>query len=867
MPDQDGLRFLFDITDKITAKLAKIEAKSKASAEKIDRAFTRASKSQETNSLKLAALEQRRVLAAQSNATKLLAIGQRHTASSQANATKLTAIEQRRRADMQKSAERAEALAKRESAARAQSSAKSVAAEKRRIAAVDKAHAKSEALLKRQSGAFKKSMGRMAASAAVAFAAIAGKALSMASGYDAAMRSVQAKTGATGAVLEKLSEQAREMGRTTVHSATEAARGQAFLAQAGFDANEILGALPGTLALATAGELDLASAADIASNVLSGFRLETEHTGRVTDVLAAIAARTNTSVSQMGVALAKAAPSAAAAGWSLEQTAAAIGRLSDAGIQGEEAGTVLKTMLARLAAPTGKLGKLMTATGISVKDTTGKMLPLNDIIAQLAPHADNTGLMFELLGTRGANAGLILGSLGADDLNGLTTELENAEGAATEMAGIMGGGLWGAIKSIQSIVESAYISLGQRFGPSVEKLAKLFKKLPAPIQEVVVVVGSLAVAMGGLAVMMPQAFGSLTNLPGKLLGVTKAFRALNLTMLANPIGLVIAAVALLAGGLYLLFTKTEVGRQAFEAISHVVKVAFAAAINFARLTIVALVWWFKKLKPLVLALIPPWVIKAVRLLGDAIGFLTRKLRDFNDHMDKNAKQARITGEALEELGDVTALDDLSETAKRLGKEGRLSAEVMKEIAKRAITLQGEGGKLDKKLQGIVRVFGEVVKKGKPTTRAIQAAGEAAEDTADEVGKLIDAWTGATLKSGEFLKAFSKLTPAQKENDRIMGQVLDTYSSMRKVLGPFNDELEAQWRITERLNPEIAAQRKETEKLKKAAEELGEKGAQGTQRRDRKAKEVNGGTESGGWRLSAAAYWVFRPMRRLNPSRS
>ena len=478
MPPQDGLRFLFDIQDKISAKLAKIEAKSKASAAKIDKAFTRASQSQQANA------------------------------------------------------------------------AKAVASEQRRIIAVEKSHARAIAMLKRESDAFKRSMGRMAAAATVAFAAVAGKAIQMAGGYDAAMRSVQAKTGATGDLMDRLSEQSREMGRTTVHSATEAARGQAFLAQAGFDANEILEALPATLALATAGELDLASAADIASNVLQGFRLETAETGRVTDVLAAIAAKTNTSVSQMGVALAKAAPAAASAGWSLEQTAAAIGRLSDAGIQGEEAGTVLKTMLARLAAPTGKLAQLMTATGISVKNATGRMLPLNDIIAQLAPHADNTGLMFELLGTRGANAGLILGSLASDDLHNLTSELENSEGAAQRMADTMSGGLWGSIKEIQSIIESAYISLGERFTPAVKTLAAVFKKLPSPIQEVTVVVGSLAVAMGGLMVMMPGVFGALTTLPGKLLAVTKAFGALNLMMLANPFVLMAAGLALAGVALY-----------------------------------------------------------------------------------------------------------------------------------------------------------------------------------------------------------------------------------------------------------------------------------------------------------------------------
>ena len=488
MPDQDGLRFLFDINDKITAKLAKIEAKSKSSAAKIDKAFTRASRSQQTNA------------------------------------------------------------------------AKAIAAQQRLIATREKAHTRAIAGLKRESDAFKRSMTRMASAAAVAFAAVASKALSMASGYDAAMRSVQAKTGATGETMDRLTAQSREMGRTTVHSATEAARGQAFLAQAGFDANEILQALPATLALATAGELDLASAADIASNVLSGFRLETEHTGRVTDVLAAIAAKTNTSVSQMGVALAKAAPAAAAAGWSLEQTAAAIGRLSDAGIQGEEAGTVLKTMLARLAAPTGKLDTLMRNVGLSVKDTSGKMLPLNDIIAQLAPHADNTGLMFELLGTRGANAGLILGSLASDDLTNLTAELENSEGAAQEMADIMSGGLWGSIKSINSVVESAYISFGNRLAPILKTVATLFGKLPSPIQEVVVVVGSLATAMGGLMLIAPQSFGALVQFPGKLLklasatsratAVTKILTAkqwlLNAAMTANPIVLVVAAVGALA---------------------------------------------------------------------------------------------------------------------------------------------------------------------------------------------------------------------------------------------------------------------------------------------------------------------------------
>ena len=557
MPNQDGLRFLFDIQDKITAKVAKIEAKAVTSAAKIDKAFTRVSKSQQANTAKAVASEQRRVVAVEKSHAKAVALLQRESDARSRSTAKTVANEQKRIAAVEKSHARANALRTKEATKATQAanrtSAAQIKAEQKRIVAVEKSHNKAIALIKREGDAFKRSMGRMASAATVAFAAVAGKAIQMAGGYDLAMRSVQAKTGATGELMDRLSEQSREMGRTTVHSATEAARGQAFLAQAGFDANEILAALPGTLALATAGELDLASASDIASNVLSGFRLEVDQTGRVVDVLAAISAKTNTDVTEMGDALAKAAPAAAAAGWSLEETAAAIGRLSDAGIKSQEAGTVLKTMLARLAAPTGKLATLMEDVGVKVTDANDRMLPLNDIIGQLAPHAENTGLMFELLGTKGANAGLVLGALGDENLRGLTAELENSEGAAQQMADTMSGGLWGAIKSIQSIVESAYISLGERFEPAVKTLAKVFAKLPAPIQEVVVVVGSLAGAMGGLMVMMPGVFGALTNLPGKLTKLTTKIGTTTLSLnvmsgaikgvwraLMGPVGLVIA---------------------------------------------------------------------------------------------------------------------------------------------------------------------------------------------------------------------------------------------------------------------------------------------------------------------------------------
>ena len=723
MANQDGLRFLFDIQDKITAKLAKIEAKSKASAAKIDKAFTRASKSQQTNT------------------------------------------------------------------------AKAIAAEQRRIAAVNKAHAAAIAGLKRESEAFKRSMTRMASAATVAFAAVAGKALSMASGYDAAMRSVQAKTGATGAVLDTLSEQAREMGRTTVHSATEAARGQAFLAQAGFEAHEVLAALPGTLALATAGELDLSRAADIASNVLTGFSLNVSEADRVADVLALTAQSTNTNVEQMGDAMKYAAAVAAAADADFEETAAAIGLLANAGFQGETGGTALRGAMSKLLNPTKAAQQILDKLGVSAVTSTGDLKPLHEIIGQFEDAGLTAGDAMKIFGQRAGPGMLALVSQGSDALVELTGELKNAEGTAQKTADIMGGGLWGAIKKIQSIIESAYISLGERFGPAVEGVANLFAKLPAPIQEVIVVLGSLVGAMGGLMILMPQSFGALVQFPAKLIGLAKSLKLVaaaqwlwNAALTANPIGLVVAAVALLAAGLYLLWKRTKSVQETFDASAQSTEDLTARYDD----------------------------------LTDKVAAATAKLERAQKTL---ARGVPIAAKALRAL--VAERDELEKHIKQRAK----TVEAAKKLA------EAEKKAADKKAKAAKKLAAARAKAAKVVAKAAKKAQEATEKSAKAVDALRDSWTGAALKSKEFLRAFRRLTPEQKKNDRIMDQVLDKYSAMRKVLGPFNKELEAQWKATERLNPALAAQRKETEKLEKAAKKLAEKALADLTKEQEKLKKV------------------------------
>ena len=266
------------------------------------------------------------------------------------------------------------------------------------------------------------------------------------------MSTLQAVTGATEQQFSRLRAEAERLGATTRFSATQAAEGATFLARAGFNAEEVLSSLEGTLQLAQAGALELGSAADIASNVLQGFRLETEETARVVDVLALGANRTNTNVEQLGQAMSFAAPAAAAVGVSIEEASAAVGALSDAGIQAERAGTGLRQILIELEAAGGDL---------SVQ-TNG----LSNVLETLANRNISLSEATELVGVRQASSLLVLID-SAQKVRELTEEYEAAEGTARRVAETMDDNLNGALLAVASASEAVTLALGNLGGESV----------------------------------------------------------------------------------------------------------------------------------------------------------------------------------------------------------------------------------------------------------------------------------------------------------------------------------------------------------------------------------------------------------------
>src|SRR5690625_641875 len=266
------------------------------------------------------------------------------------------------------------------------------------------------------------------------------------------MNRVSAISGATGSALDKMRAQARQLGAETQFSASQAADAMTFLAMAGFETNQIMGAMPSVLNLAAAAQLDMASSADIASNIMAGFGMTAKELEGAVDVLAKAFTSSNTDLVQLGDAMKMVGPVASGFGIQFEEAAAAVGILSDAGLQGTMAGTGLRRILTVIATESEKLG-------IKAYDTAGNMLPLVDTIQQIQDAGITASEAMEIFGDRAGPAIQVLLSRGSTELQRLTTNLENAGGTAQQIADKQMEGLNGAILELRSAFEELQLAI------------------------------------------------------------------------------------------------------------------------------------------------------------------------------------------------------------------------------------------------------------------------------------------------------------------------------------------------------------------------------------------------------------------------
>lgn len=310
--------------------------------------------------------------------------------------------------------------------------------------------------------------------------------------FQAEMSRVQAISGATASEFEKLRKQAIQLGADTSFSSTEVAQGMENLAAAGFATNEIMSAMPGLLNMAAASGENLATSSDIAASTLRGFGLAAEDMSHVADVLAENANRTNSSVSQTGEAMKYIAPLARAAGISFEETAAAIGIMANAGIQGSQAGTTLRGALSRLSKPTDTMITAMKQLGVSFYDSSGKMKPLSEQIGMLKnamsgmTDEQRNNYLVTLYGQEALSGMLALINEGEGSLNSLTEAYRKCDGSAEKAAETMLNNFNGAVEemngSVESLGISIFYSLSEPLTAAVKSITEFVNKANAAFE-------------------------------------------------------------------------------------------------------------------------------------------------------------------------------------------------------------------------------------------------------------------------------------------------------------------------------------------------------------------------------------------------
>ena len=413
----------------------------------------------------------------------------------------------------------------------------------------------------------------------VPIVAAGGAAISVAANFDDAMSQVQGALGDASADTEGLRQLALQLGSDTVFSATEAAQAMVELAKGGLTEADIKGgALAASMDLAAAGQLNLADAAETTVQMMGSFGLGAADATRIANALAGAANASSADVSDLTQAMSQCSAQASLAGWSLEDTAAALALFADHGVKGSDAGTSLKTMLQRLSAPTDQAADAMEAYGLEVRDSNGKMKDITGIADELTgklgtlSDAERDAALQTIFGSDASRAAAILMQSGSEGLQKYIAATNDATAAET-MANAQKGELSWALENMGGAIESASIAFGSALAPAITavagvigNVAEAFASLPSGAQTAIAVVLALVAAVGPLLVVFGSVVAMLLALSEGLLMLGGAFAVPLAPALA-----VAAAIAAVVAALVTLWNTSETFRAtvlaAVDAIS------------------------------------------------------------------------------------------------------------------------------------------------------------------------------------------------------------------------------------------------------------------------------------------------------------
>lgn len=453
--------------------------------------------------------------------------------------------------------------------------------------------------------------------------------------FEKTMNTLSGVTGASADVMQRFRDTAKALGNDMTlsnTSAADAAQAMTELAKAGFSVDESITAAKGTLQLAAAAQVSAGQAAEIQANALQAFGLKADYAAKAADVLSNAANASSAEITDVAFALQAGGSVARQTGVSLEDTAASIALLANNGIKGSDAGTLLKSALLKLSAPSDGAAGALQELGVSAFDAQGNFVGMEALFGQLQAaskrmtpemYAMDTALAFGSDAARLAGVAAKDGAAGFDKMR----DAMNQEGSASKLAAAQNQGLPGVIERLKNAAETLAITLFEKIqGPLssigdgltgfTNKMQDAFEN-PAVSQAA----GNIGAALSGigaafgrvLSAVGPALVAGLSNAVNLIvrfkdfliplvaglvayktvmLAITVATKAwaavqalLNIALTANPIGLIIAAIAGLVAGIVVLYNRNETFRKIVQTTWAAIKTAISAVWNWLSTTV------------------------------------------------------------------------------------------------------------------------------------------------------------------------------------------------------------------------------------------------------------------------------------------
>jgi TP901 family phage tail tape measure protein len=443
-----------------------------------------------------------------------------------------------------------------------------------------------------------------------AIGGVAAASVTVAANFEQQMSKVQAISGATAEDTDRLTESARQWGRDTKYSATEAGEAFEYMALAGWKTDDMLEGIGGILNLAAASAMDLGTASDIVTDYLTAFGLSAKDAGKFADEMAYAMSNSNTTTEALGEAYKNCAATAASMGYSVEETTAVLMTMANAGVKGGEAGTALNAIMTRLATDTKGCATELSKYGVEVYDAQGNMNSLSSILTGVRGVWNNltdeqqANLAKTIAGTNQFSALQTIMSGLSDEaiasgmsFSDYSEALQNCDGTASDMAATMQDNLLGRLTQLKSKLEDVGITIGNSLMPFMEKavakigeLADKFASLSPQQQETILKIAGVVAALGPLLTITGKAItvsGQISKGVGKVVGklaemgttaggATGGMSVLKgaLTAITSPVGIAIAAIAGITAVVVTLWKTNEDFRNKITEIWNRIKSVF-----------------------------------------------------------------------------------------------------------------------------------------------------------------------------------------------------------------------------------------------------------------------------------------------------